>query len=233
MEEIRALREKTDRMLSIFRASMAGATVSDLSREACVCKATARKYARILSDADMIVMGEEKSIRNTLRERFFARKNVYFALVRAERDLFKLTFLSLFPRDIKAVYLPYNDSLMPEDNANEIIRLIKSTADTARASRVFLGVITGEDSQIDDTALRLLCADKTLSRAECELLARSKEKERACSVTEYFFDMTRKARACDIDKELWQRIDGAEQGMIDALLTKIAEDAYRASVGRS
>ena len=233
MGEIRALREKTDRMLFVFRASMAGATVSDISREACVCKATARKYARALAYADMVVMTEEKSIRNTRRERSFARKNMYFALVRAQRDLFKLTFLSFYPRDIKIAYLPYNASLMPEDNANEIIRLIKSTADTAGASRTFLGVIIGEDSQIDHTALRLLRADKTLSRAECELLARSKEKERACSVTEYFFDMTRKARACDIDKELWQSVDGAERGMIDALLTKIAEDAYRASVGRS
>ena len=232
MGEIRALREKTDRMLSIFRASMAGATVSDLSREACVCKATARKYARALADADMVVMTEEKSIRNTRRERSFARKNMYFALLRVEKDLFKLTFLSLFPRDIKAVYLPYNEAIMPEDNANEIIRLIKSTADTTRSTHTFLGVIRCEDSQMDDGACRLLCADKILSRAECELLARSKEKERACSVTEYFFDMTRKARACDTDTELWQKIDNAELGMIDALLTKIAEDAYRASVGR-
>ena len=235
IDKVRSTREKTaeDRMISVFRASMGGGTnISDLSKEMSVCRATARKYARISADANMVVISEEMSSKNTHRSKIVARRYIYFAILKLERDLFKLTFFSFFPRDIRVLYLPYNEALMPEDNAEKVTHLLKNICNATGAWRIFLGVIKCEGTQMDDTAYSSLCADQTLSRSACELLSESKEKERALTVTEYFFNSVRNARTCDIDTELWQSIDSAERGMIDALLMKIASDAHRSSLGR-
>lgn len=222
-----------DRIISAFRASLrVVADIGDLSREMSVCRSTARKYARMLADADMVVLSEERSVKGTPLIKIVPKRYIYFAILRLERDILKLTLFSFFPRDIRVIYLTYNESLMPEDNAQTIIHLLRNTCDTMGAERIFLGVIKYDGSQIDDAVCASLCADKILSPAECELLTQRKEKERALTVAEYFFNSTRKARINDMDSELWQSIDSAERGMTDALLIKIAEDTYRSSLGR-